>query len=69
MEEIGYDIKKMPLGSLGEDTIKEAYGVLTQIMNAIKEKAPQNKLNDLSSEFFSRIPHDFGRTKMKDHVL
>lgn len=27
MEEIGYDSKKMPLGSLGDNTIKEAYKV------------------------------------------
>jgi hypothetical protein len=28
MKEIGYDAKKMPLGRLGDTTIKEAYGVL-----------------------------------------
>lgn len=28
MKEIGYDAKKMPLGRLGDSTIKEAYGVL-----------------------------------------
>lgn len=26
-------------------------------------------MEDLSSDFFSKIPHDFGRTKMKDHVI
>lgn len=28
MKEIGYDAKKMPLGKLGDNTIKQAYGVL-----------------------------------------
>lgn len=39
MEEIGYDPKKMPLGSLGDQTIKEAYGILTKIADALKEKS------------------------------
>jgi poly [ADP-ribose] polymerase len=28
MKEIGYDAKKMPLGKLGDGTIKEAYNIL-----------------------------------------
>ena len=28
MKEIGYDAKKMPLGKLGDNTIKQAYAVL-----------------------------------------
>lgn len=31
MKEIGYDAKKMPLGRLGDSTIKEAYGVLNKL--------------------------------------
>jgi len=31
MKEIGYDAKKMPLGRLGDSTIKEAYGVLSKL--------------------------------------
>ena len=38
MKEIGYDAKKMPLGRLGDTTIKEAYGVLNQLSQAIKKK-------------------------------
>ena len=36
MKEIGYDAKKMPLGKLGDNTIKEAYTILTKLTQAIK---------------------------------
>lgn len=35
MKEIGYDAKKMPLGKLGDNTIKEAYNVLNELLKAI----------------------------------
>ena len=31
MKQIGYDPNKMPLGKLGDSTIKEAYTVLTKL--------------------------------------
>lgn len=31
MKEIGYDAKRMPLGKLGDTTIKEAYAVLNKL--------------------------------------
>ena len=36
MKQIGYDAKKMPLGKLGDSTIKQAYSVLNELMKAIK---------------------------------
>ena len=41
MKEIGYDAKKCPLGKLGDSTIKQAYQVLNDLLQAIK----QNKGN------------------------
>jgi poly [ADP-ribose] polymerase len=38
MKEIGYDAKKMPLGKLGEGTIKEAYNVLNKLTKAIENR-------------------------------
>lgn len=38
IKEIGYDMKKMPLGKLGDNTIKEAYNVLNELLQAIKNK-------------------------------
>lgn len=37
MKEIGYDAKKIPLGKLGESTIKEAYQVLNSLSKALKK--------------------------------
>jgi poly [ADP-ribose] polymerase len=59
MVEIGYDAKKMPLGKLSKDTIKKGYEVLTKISDVLDGKA-KGDLMDLSSEFFTVIPHDFG---------
>jgi len=36
MKELRYDAKKLPLGKLGDSTIKEAYTVLNNLMDAIK---------------------------------
>ncbi len=37
MKEIGYDAKKMPLGKLGDNTIKQAYTILNNLLEAIKK--------------------------------
>lgn len=59
MAEIGYDAKKMPLGKLGKETITAGYKVLKKIENVLKKKE-KGDLKDLSSEFYTLIPHDFG---------
>lgn len=41
MKEIGYDAKKMPLGRLGDSTIKQAYAVLNKLADAVKKKDRQ----------------------------
>lgn len=41
MKEIGYDAKRMPLGKLGQTTIKAAYGVLSKLSEAVKKKNQQ----------------------------
>jgi poly [ADP-ribose] polymerase len=68
MKEIGYDAKRMPLGKLGETTIKEAYGVLSKLSEAVKKKN-KDDLTKLSSEFYTLIPHDFGFQKMANFIL
>lgn len=69
MKEIGYDPKKQPLGQLGNNTIKEAYEVLNRLMNAIRQNSGKQIYNDLSSEFFSLIPHDIGKKKLSEFVI
>lgn len=68
MKEIGYDAKKMPLGKLGEGTIKEAYTILNKLSKAIKSKKT-DEYSTLSSDFFSLIPHDFGYQKMSNFIM
>lgn len=68
MKEIGYDAKKMPLGKLGDNTIKEAYKILTELTKAIKENKT-SEYSRLSGDFFSLIPHDFGFQKMANFVM
>lgn len=68
MKEIGYDAKKMPLGKLGDSTIKEAYKVLSNLSAAIKKK-DHAQIKSLSGQFYSLIPHDFGFQKMINFIL
>ena len=68
MKEIGYDAKKMPLGKLGEGTIKAAYGILSELSKAVKKK-DKEALSRLSGDFYTLIPHDFGFQNMAKFVL
>ena len=68
MKEIGYDPKKMPLGKLADQTIKEGFQVLSELQNAIKANK-KDLFNPLSSRFYSLIPHDFGFKPMSLFVI
>lgn len=67
---IGYDSSRMPLGKLGNETIKKGYSILKKIAETINEykfTKPKKKclLESLSSEFYSYIPHNNGYLKLK----
>jgi poly [ADP-ribose] polymerase len=67
---VGYNVKKLPLGKLSKQTIKNGYLVLKKIDEALKAKKPdKNKLSELSSEFYRYIPHDFKFEKMSKFIL
>ncbi|EAR86414.2 poly(ADP-ribose) polymerase family WGR domain protein (macronuclear) [Tetrahymena thermophila SB210] len=68
IKDIGFDQKKMPLGKLAEQTIKQAYLVLNELMEAIKNNET-SQFERLSSSFYSYIPHDFGFQKMSHFIL
>lgn len=68
MKQIGYDPNKMPLGKLGDSTIKEAYTVLTKLAEAVK-KCDRAACSTLSGDFYSLIPHDFGFKKMINFIV
>ncbi|KAG6703967.1 hypothetical protein I3842_07G112300 [Carya illinoinensis] len=68
MMEIGYNADKLPLGKLSKSTILKGYDVLKRIADVIG-KSNRKKLEELSGEFYTVIPHDFGFRKMREFVI
>ncbi|XP_051118900.1 poly [ADP-ribose] polymerase 2 [Andrographis paniculata] len=62
MMEIGYNAEKLPLGKLSKSTILKGYDVLKRISDVISQ-ADRKTLEQLSGEFYTVIPHDFGFKK------
>ncbi|KAL8548706.1 hypothetical protein ACS0TY_007826 [Phlomoides rotata] len=62
MMEIGYNAEKLPLGKLSKSTILKGYDVLKRISDVIGQ-ADRKTLEQLSGEFYTVIPHDFGFKK------
>ncbi|KAL3648050.1 Poly [ADP-ribose] polymerase 2 [Castilleja foliolosa] len=62
MMEIGYNAEKLPLGKLSKSTILKGYGVLKRLADVIGQ-ADRKTLEQLSGEFYTVIPHDFGFKK------
>ena len=56
--DIGYDPKKLPLGQIDKETILEGYKYLKLIEKVLNKKSKDN-LQDLSSKFYTFIPHNF----------
>lgn len=69
MLEIGYNAEKLPLGKLSKSTILKGYEVLKRISIAIEQRDGDKVLGQLSSEFYTVIPHDFGFKKMRDFII
>ncbi|KAM0878796.1 hypothetical protein ACQ4PT_034651 [Festuca glaucescens] len=68
MMEIGYNADKLPLGKLSKSTILKGYDVLKRISNVIS-RADRRQLEQLTGEFYTVIPHDFGFKKMREYVI
>ncbi|XP_060207936.1 poly [ADP-ribose] polymerase 2 isoform X2 [Lycium barbarum] len=68
MMEIGYNANKLPLGKLSKTTILKGYDVLNRISDVIGQ-SNRTLLEDLSSKFYTVIPHDFGFKKMREFVI
>ncbi|KAI8821830.1 poly polymerase catalytic domain-containing protein [Fimicolochytrium jonesii] len=63
MVEIGYDAKKLPLGKLTKTNIKKGYNALAAISDELaKPKPSRDVLIELSSLFYTIIPHVFPNT-------
>lgn len=63
MEGMNLDIKKMPLGKLSKVQIAKGFEVLEEIEAAMNQKGGKKLLEELSSKFFTTIPHNFGRNR------
>ncbi|TKS71682.1 Poly [ADP-ribose] polymerase 3 [Collichthys lucidus] len=63
MECMNLDIKKMPLGKLSKMQIAKGFEVLEEIEAAMKQKKTSARLQELSSKFFTTVPHNFGRNR------
>ncbi|KAM9859765.1 protein mono-ADP-ribosyltransferase PARP3 isoform 1-T2 [Aulostomus maculatus] len=63
MECMNLDIKKMPLGKLSKMQIAKGFEVLEEIEAAMNQRSKKARLEELSSKFFTTIPHNFGRNR------
>ncbi|XP_061075682.1 protein mono-ADP-ribosyltransferase PARP3 [Conger conger] len=63
MEGMNLDVKKMPLGKLSKLQIAKGFEVLEEIEEAMKARNNRKPLEELSSKFFTTIPHNFGRNR------
>uniref|UniRef100_A0A7M4FQU3 Poly [ADP-ribose] polymerase n=1 Tax=Crocodylus porosus TaxID=8502 RepID=A0A7M4FQU3_CROPO len=64
MQTMNLDVKKMPLGKLSKQQIAKGFEALEAIEQALqKPSQPSGQLEELSSHFYTVIPHNFGRTR------
>ncbi|AWP02879.1 putative poly [Scophthalmus maximus] len=63
MECMNLDTKKMPLGKLSKLQIAKGFEVLQELETAMTKKSGKATLQELSSKFFTTVPHNFGRTR------
>lgn len=53
----------MPLGKLSKLQIAKGFEVLQELETAMTKKSGKATLQELSSKFFTTVPHNFGRTR------
>ncbi|KAB7499235.1 Poly [ADP-ribose] polymerase 3 [Armadillidium nasatum] len=62
MENMNLDVRKMPLGKLSKSQILKGLNILLELEKEIKKTNKSNaKMVELSSQFYTFIPHNFGR--------
>jgi poly [ADP-ribose] polymerase len=66
--QIGYDVKRLPLGQLDKETVLEGYKYLREIEQVLQGKK-KGDLADLSSKFYTYIPHNFSMKKMSNFTI
>ncbi|KAM9655147.1 protein mono-ADP-ribosyltransferase PARP3 isoform 2-T2 [Morphnus guianensis] len=64
MQTMNIDVKKMPLGKLSKEQIARGFEALEELEAALQEQPPKAaRLEDLSSRFYTIVPHNFGRAR------
>ncbi|KAJ7316715.1 hypothetical protein JRQ81_002877 [Phrynocephalus forsythii] len=64
MQTMHIDVKKMPLGKLSKQQIAKGFEALEAIETALQDQPSSLKqLEELSSRFYTIIPHNFGRNR------
>ncbi|XP_045712647.1 protein mono-ADP-ribosyltransferase PARP3-like isoform X3 [Phyllostomus hastatus] len=64
MARLNLDVKKMPLGKLSKQQIARGFEALEALEAALRAPtAGDPSLEELSSRFYTVIPHDFGRSR------
>ncbi|XP_069722399.1 protein mono-ADP-ribosyltransferase PARP3 [Phaenicophaeus curvirostris] len=64
MQTMNIDVKKMPLGKLTKQQIAKGFEVLEELEAALQDQSPPAaRLEELSSRFYTIIPHNFGRSR------
>jgi poly [ADP-ribose] polymerase len=62
MEKLGIDVDKMPLGKLSKTQVTKGMAVLEDLEKAVEAKQ-NKKFDELTSAYYTLIPHNFGRGK------
>ena len=68
MVSVNVDVRRMPLGQLSKETVLKGYSILRNLEDAI-QKGRRNELGDLSGQFYTNIPHNFGMKKMSMFII
>ncbi|KAM9182402.1 protein mono-ADP-ribosyltransferase PARP3 [Mergus octosetaceus] len=64
MKTMNIDVKKMPLGKLSKQQITRGFEALEELEAALREQPPRAaRLEELSSRFYTIVPHNFGRAR------
>mmetsp|Transcript_12278 Transcript_12278/g.19337 ORF Transcript_12278/g.19337 Transcript_12278/m.19337 type:complete len:425 (+) Transcript_12278:36-1310(+) len=65
----GCDLEKMPLGKISKNMVDEGFKALKALETELEGKKNAQVLLDLSSRFYTVVPHDFGFQKMQNFVI
>lgn len=67
----GFDLTKLPLEQLTEETLRNGYIYLKNIEDLIKAKVPSSdkRYGENSAKFYTYIPHNFGRSHMSNFII